>query len=47
MVIHGEVEGEDRLRWSLENRAIVTGLACVMWWVEVSGAALAVAAELV
>lgn len=28
MVIHGEVEGEDRLRWSLENRAIVVRLVC-------------------
>jgi len=25
MVIHGEVVGEDRLRWSLEYRAIVKG----------------------
>jgi hypothetical protein len=28
MVIHGEVEGDDCLRWSLEYLAIVTGLAC-------------------
>jgi hypothetical protein len=27
MVIHGEVVGEDRLRWSLEYRAMM----CVGW----------------
>ena len=36
MVIHGEVVREDRLRWSLENRAIVKRPACdVMWEVVV------------
>ena len=29
MVIHGEVVGEDRLRWSLEYRAMM----CVGWCV--------------
>jgi hypothetical protein len=32
MVIHGEVAGEDRLRWSLEYRAIVTRPACDVVW---------------
>lgn len=40
MVIHGEVEGVERLRWSLEYRAIVkeAGVVCLVVVVRCCGA---------